>query len=285
MRGSVSTLIVFLVCLVLVLLYWFAGRPQLSRQTSSIQEENIQLTNRLAEISEMERAIPQMMQRLPEWRSKLELYRAAIPTNIDDEVFLTAVSEQLKAQDVQLLSIKLVKGGAWLGQLGEAQVEELKAKGIDDSVARKIQVAFYSVRLMGDFENVITAFENLKIHNRLFSIDQVDGPVTSGAGLIAAALDPQLVPIELTGRIYYGVPAEYLTVDQLVEVFNTAVIIPEARNIQNQIANRGAKLLTADPVAPVTEDSGEPAGPPVDDVPETTDAAPVTGDPVEGVTT
>ena len=56
----------------------------------------------------------------------------------------------------------------------EQPIAELQAKGIDDNVARQIQVAFYSVRLMGDFDNVITAFENLKVYNRLMRA-QVEG--------------------------------------------------------------------------------------------------------------
>jgi len=284
MRGSVSTLIVFLVCLVAVLIYWFAGRPQLINQLVTVRAENVEISNRLAEISEMERSIPLMMRQLPQWRDKLELYQAAIPNPINDEKFLATIDQQLEAQDVTLIGIDLVKGGAWLGQLGESQIEELKAKGIDDNVARQVQVAFYSVRLMGEFKNVITAFENLKIHNRLFSIDQVTGPITGGTGMISQNLDPNNVPIEITGRIYYGIPANYLTVEQLVDVFNTAVIIPQARLIQSKIARR-AQELNPDYVPPAPEDPDTQGGPAIDDeVTEETDTSPEAGDEGTGST-
>ena len=108
MRGSISTLIVFLISLIVVLLYQFLAKPQLAAQIASVRAENQELDLRLATIRQMELAMPAMMEKLPDWRNRLTLYRTAVPSEINDDVFLAGLNEQLLEQGVDLLRTHLV---------------------------------------------------------------------------------------------------------------------------------------------------------------------------------
>jgi hypothetical protein len=51
--------------------------------------------------------------------------------------------------------------------------------------------------------------------------------------------------IQVTGRIYYGIPDDYLKDADLIKVFEGAVIKPLAKRMQSQIAAEGLQLLDA----------------------------------------
>ena len=270
MRVSPGVIAVFILCLLAVGLYIFLGRAQISKQIAVVRDESAAIERELESIRVMERQIPVLMQQLPVWRDQVELYSSAIPSRIDDQRFFGALADQLERQDVDLLGIEVFKAGPWLGKLGETQIEELEAQGIDAAVAQQVNVAFYSASLIGTYPSILSAFENLKQSRRLYSIDQVTSPAILGGGTISQSADPEITPVQLTGRIYYGVPEDYVTVEKLVEVFGRIMILPKARSVQQMIRGRGQELLggaEAEQPAPgeKPEQNDEPATAPEDE--------------------
>jgi hypothetical protein len=98
----------------------------------------------------------------------------------------------------------------------------------------------------------LTAFENLKRYQRLYTIDEVSGPAGGGAGAVNQEVDPDLQAIQVTGRIYYGLDHTYLTDKDLIKVFESSVIKPGARRMQAEIEARGQEFL-ARPDLPAPE--------------------------------
>lgn len=257
MRGATSILITVLICVVVLALYFFVGRAQLNKKIQAAEAEQQAVQSRLARINQMREELPRLMEQLPEWRERLALYKQAIPQAIQDEEFLSLLARQLEAQDVTLMSVEVAPKGAWLGEIGEEQEASLRAKGIEPTEARKVKAAMYSINLLGRFENILAAFENMKQYGRLYTIDEVSGPAGGAPGAITETLDPDLLAIQVTGRIYYGIEDSYLTDAQLIKVFESAVLKPRARAIQAEISEDGQQALEL-PAPPPAAGEAEP---------------------------
>jgi len=257
MRGTVSILITILICVVVLALYFFLGRGQINKQINVATAENEQLQTQLQDIERMQRELPLLMRQLPAWKRELKLYKTAVPQDIQDDAFLSYVADELEAQDITLLVLDVLPSGAWLGQIGEAQAEELKKQGIDPDQAQDVQAAKYTLTFTGDFKNVLTAFENLKRYGRLYTIDEVHGPAVRGGGMVNVVLDPEQTPIEIVGRVYFGIKDNYLTDDDLTRVFASSVLKPLARRLQRAAVTEGQSLL--EPEHSVESESAAPA--------------------------
>ena len=244
MRSASSIIITIVAAVILGALYIFVAKAQISSATNKLIKGNEQLQTQLTEIRADQADMPVLAAKLPFWRKQLELFKKAIPVQIEDDKFLQAIAQELKRTGVTLVGIEAVKGGAWLGNIKEDQVKQLEAMKLDVNAARQIQVAFYSVTLLGDFDKVISAFEYLKQHQRLYSIDQVSGPAPGDTGQILENIDPNNTPIQITGKIYSGIPADYLSVEQLNRVYTQVVAAPVTRRIKAGITSTARTLAT-----------------------------------------
>lgn len=266
MRINTSTIVVFFICLVLGIAYYFFGKGEINKRIESTNADIAQLTYDLEQIRLKEIALPELLSKLPSWRKQVQLYRKAIPTAIEDQNFLAAVADQLIQHDTHLLGVDVILGGPWLGRLGEEQIKALEEDGIDAQMAQKVMVAFYSIRLLGQFDGVIRTFENLKSYERLYSVDEVAGPSAAGAGVVSASTDPNIIPIQLSGRIYFGIPAENIDFSRVIRVFGRAKLRPVAESIKA----RARQLVQG-----ASEESDAPAGNGNTDVDANIAAAPV----------
>ncbi|GEM_PF-2217290 len=275
MRGGVAITVTVIVALGIAALYFFLGRAQIVGRIQEVEGRSAALRQQLVDIDRKREQLPGMLEQLPTWRQELAVYKRAVPFEVDDDEFLAALTEQLAQNEVQMLTVELLPAGPWLGEIGEAQAEELENAGIDVDAARQVRAAHYSISLIGKFDRVLAAFENLKGYQRLYTIDQVTGPAGRGAGSITQQVDPNTTPIQITGRIYYGVPDSYLSDDELVRVFATAVISPRAREVGEFLSGRGRRLVTGDDGGGATGDENvEPQTP----AEETGGAEPAAGD-------
>ena len=243
MRGLASIIIVFLVAVVVLLLYSFLGKARLSLAVDEAEANNEALTGRLEIIRVMQREIPRLKEMLPIWQEQLEAYRTAIPSQIEDDVFFSAVADQLNEQSVQLLGVEILPGGIWLRDITEEETERLEAMGIDVGTARQIQMANYSINLIGDFDRVVMAFESLKKYGRLYTMDKVISPAGGGAGAIMQTVSQQSMPIMVSGRIYYGIPESYMAAAELIELYAMSMASPLGFTAQRSISNRAGLLL------------------------------------------
>jgi hypothetical protein len=255
MRGIGGILVVVVVCLAAVALYWFIGRSQLQKQIKASEGKLENLQAQLNELDRMEGEIPALLAKLPTWQRQYELFRAAIPSKIDDHLFLSAISDQLKVASAKFVSSELAAGGLWLDGVSDTQFEQLKAAGLDVDTAKQIKVAYYSLEISGDYQSVINAFEGLKRYGRLFTIDQVLGPAGGAAGNVVMNVDTVNTPIEMTGRIYYGIPENYFNINAVQRLFAEKGTGLAARRAADSIKSEGRHLLQrggktqADPAA------------------------------------
>lgn len=253
MRGTLSILITVLICAVVLILYLFLGRGQVTKQIREVEAQQQSTRQQLAKISEMRAKLPVLMKQLPQWKDRLALYKQAIPEPINDDDFLSLLAKQLKAQDVQLLSVDVSPQGKWLGEIGEDRQDELRNKGIDPKQAGNVMSAMYTINLLGKFDHVLAAFENMKRYRRLYTIDEVSSPSGGAPGAITQVVDPDILGIQVKGRIYYGIKDDYLSNADLIKVFESAVIKPLAKRMQSEIVSAGQGLLESAAPAETTE--------------------------------
>jgi hypothetical protein len=245
MRGAASILVVFLICLSVAALYWFIGRGQLNKEINALRGEVELLEGELREIARMEQEIPQLLGQLPSWQRQYELLRTAIPPQIDDHEFFAALTRQLDDNGVSLLSLSVSQGEQWMSGLSESQFDELRMAGLDVDVARKVMVVFYSINVMGDYGNMLRAFEGLKAHGRLYTIESVRAPAGGGGGTVMQNIDAQNTPLQMTGRLYYGIPENYFNVTAMRRLSAEMGTDVAATSIYRGVTGTGQRLLDA----------------------------------------
>ena len=274
MRGGASIIAVLLVCILVLVLYFFVGSSQLNRMQARVNSQIAALNEQQRQIREHEIQIQQLVTRLPVWRRQLEVYKKAIPTKVQDEQFLNSLSQEMGKQDVKLLGIQTAPGGAWLGKIDENRQLQLEQMGINVNAARSVLVLFYTVTLVGAYADIINAYEGLKHHRRLYSIDMVTSPAGIGGGAVSQVLDPEETPIQIAGRIYYGIPETYLEKSKLDDQFIKAVAKPKAnlaymmiydtvlelRNISKADDTSDTELSEGDTEAGAQDEQGDDLG-------------------------
>ena len=243
MRGLTGTLVILLIAVVITVAYVMLGRSQVTAALNKVRAENKDLRAQVEEIQRKSMELPKLRAELPTWRRQIKLLKVAIPETIEDDSFLASLADQMKLQGVDLLRINMAKSTGWLSAASEAQLSKLQEMGVDVATAKQINVAFYSINLIGNFDKVISAFENLKKYRRLYSIDQMAGPAGGSGGTITQIVDPNITPIEVTGKIFFGIPEDYLSIEELDKVFADAVALPVARNVQGGVTSTAAKVL------------------------------------------
>ncbi len=258
MRASTSIIIVIVVCLGFLALYWFIGRNQLQKQVKQVNSEVAAAQAELEEIDRMEAEIPKLLAKLPTWQRQYQLFRSAIPSKVDDHRFFSAIIDQLGSSGAKFVNSEMVLGGAWLEGVSESQFEQLKAAGLDVDVAKQIKVAFYSINLEGDYKDILNTFEGLKRYGRLYTIDQVLGPSGGAAGAVTQTLDAATTPVEMTGRIYYGIPENYFNINAIQRQFADKGSGMAARATAESIKSAGQQVSGGKRLSPPAADDSEP---------------------------
>ena len=238
-----SMVIVFILSLAVVLAYVFLGKAQVSRAINAKTAQRDKLEAELQDISTKTAEIPKLRDELPMWNRQRILFRSAIPEKIEDDRFLGALADRLERTGVDLISAELVPSGSLLKDADEKVIQQLQEAGIDVAAAKKIQVAYYSVNLSGDFGTVINAFESLKRDGRLYTIDMISAPAGGGGGAVFKTVDPTKTPIQVTGAIYYGLPGNLLTAEWLVKEFTSALVPSIARRIFSDVLKTSERLV------------------------------------------
>jgi hypothetical protein len=239
MRGWTITVIIFVCAVIVVGLFHFLFKNQMDKKVATLEAENAGLQQDLKEIAEMKAAIEPMAREIPLWKQKIAVYRAAVPHQIEDNEFFRTLRKEMNAAGVGLLNVEVNPGGAWIGELKEEEAQKLADIGIDVEAARSLKVAFYSIELLGPYDNTLDVLENLKKHGRMYSIDEVVGPAGSGGGTITQVLDATATPIQVKGKIFYGIPADYVSEQDLNAVFSKVVLQPLAGKIGSHVADVG----------------------------------------------
>lgn len=292
MRGWIVTIIVFVCAAVVSVAYHFLVVAQLDKKLAELRAEDDKLQSDLNELIKKEAEIPHLLAAVPAWKQRVDLYQAAIPSSIDDEVFLGYLNEQLRAQNVTLISVQMAPGGSWLGSIKEAEATKLEGMGVDVEVARKLRVAFYTIELNGTYHGVIQAFENMKQHRRIYSIDQIVSPAGRGGGQVLQVLDSAETPMRVTGKLFYGVPENYVSqaqLDAMVYALESGGKLPAAPEVVATEDEMDIGMLDARP-APDARTAEQPETPePGDDsaTEQDDDSAAETGataEPAEGET-
>jgi len=236
MRGGASILVTLLIAILVLGGYLLLGKSQISRLVRDLEQSREDLTAQRDDVRMKEAQIPQLQRQLPRWRKQLELFKLAIPSPIEDEKFLIALTEEAARNDIGIQGVEVVQAGNWIKDLTEEQTEELENLGVDVAAAKLIKNAFYSIRLEGAFNHQVQIFENLKRYRRLYTIDLIRAPATGGGGSVSRLSDPERTPLEISGRIYFGIPSEYYSIEGLEDVYIDAVAKPLVRNVQATIA-------------------------------------------------
>jgi len=242
MRGWTVTFVILACAAVVLALFIFLFRNQMEKRVNTLKADNEALHKHLDQIQQEESSIGTLAREIPQWKAKVSLYEAAIPTQIEDNTFLNSLREEMKAQGVTLLSVELTPGGSWLGDIKAEEAKKLTDIGIDVDAARNLKVAFYSIKLLGPYDRTLAVLENLKRHRRMYSIDEVIGPAGSGGGTVTQVLSAVETPVQVTGKIFYGIPADYVSAEDLDGVYDRVVLRPLAGKIKQQISGVGQNI-------------------------------------------
>jgi len=253
MRGGLTVVLVFLVCLVVVVLYIFLGRSQITRANSALQDQNTGLQVQLDQIRAKEAKLPELMARLPQWSRQLAMFEEAIPTKIDDNVFFSNLTKETEKRNVKILKLETSIGDPWLGQITEDLQASLEELGINVNAARNVRIAFYAATLVGDFKDILDVFESMKSYNRLYTLDMITAPATTTMGTSNEVIKQDQTPLTLSGKMYYGISAEEVSQDTLARVFEKAVSGPAARSIFNGVRNSAKEVPEPSPADEETD--------------------------------
>jgi hypothetical protein len=246
MRGWTTTIVIVVIAAILLALFQFLFRNQMNKKVDELEARNAELRQELDRIAQMEASIEPLAREIPRWKQKIELYKAAIPSQIDDHVFFNSLRTEMGKAGVSLLNIEVAPGGPWLGSIKEEEEKKLEGIGVDVAAAKSLRVAFYSVDLVGPYDKVLDTLENLKKHRRMYSIDEVMGPSGSGGGTVSQVVSAANTPIKVSGKIFFGIKPDYVSQDELDLVFQRVILRPLAgrvgksvNTISHEVANKG----------------------------------------------
>jgi hypothetical protein len=140
-------------------------------------------------------------------------------------------------------------GGNWMMNLSDAQEQNFKKEHMNPNEVRSVKVANFAVTLSGNYGDVLRAFENLKMYGRVFSIDQIITPAGGVGGTVFQNESVATTPIQVSGKIYYGLSDQYLSQDTLNKYFGKAASLGAAREVSETIMHRSDEL-SENPGAP-----------------------------------
>jgi hypothetical protein len=241
-RGIGSIILTIVLAAVVLALYLFLGKAQLTRAIRSLSDRKEALVVQQLELARMEAEMPKMVEELPTWRKQLNLFKSAIPEKINDHQFLKNLNEQLELNHVKLQDIQVATAGSWFKDTDEKTIKALREMELDVDTMRKVQVAYYDIRLTGEFKDVITCFENLKRYGRLYTIDLITTETGGGGGSVTQIVDPAKRPIMLSGALFYGIPEDYMDSASMERLFQQRYSGPLARRVFQSIMRHATSL-------------------------------------------
>lgn len=260
MKGMMSVIITVVVVLVFGGLYWFVAKPQTDKQIQAKQKIVDDNAKKLKEMAEHKAKIDDYKALLPRWREQFDLFRAAIPTKLEDEVFLRNLNEQLRANNVQLLKVDLTPAGNWFPNLNDTQAANFNKEKMNPNEIRAVKVANFNVSLSGNYADVLRAFENLKLYGRIFAINRIISPSGGAGGAVFQNESTRTTPIEVGGKVFYGLSESYLSQGTLDTYFGQADITGAAAGISTS-AMRRAEEIAANPASVPAPGAAAPAKP------------------------
>jgi hypothetical protein len=221
--------------------------------------------DKLAAIEQHKLEIPALKAQLPRWQRQFEIFRAAIPVKLEDDVFLRNLDEQLRANNVRLSRVELSPGGPFITNLNENQEQAYLKEHMKPEEIRAVKYANFSVSLSGNYADVLRAFENLKLYGRIFSISQIISPSGGAGGAVFKNLSQATTPIEVSGRVFYGLSEGYLSQDTLDRYFGHADTLGAAGAVSAVAMDRASQIATNPNGTPAPSDvtssaTGAPAG-------------------------
>lgn len=243
MKPGLQTLLIFLACALVMGLYNFLGKSKLDQKEGELRIELDRLNGSLTAMQARRAEMPLLIGQLPYWKNQLDVFRAAMPIQIQDEAFLAAVAQECSNNNVELLGVELSPGGPWLGKLSEDQRNELEGIGVDVNAAEAVKTASYTIRMNGDYGAILRSMEALKRHGRMYTVDEFAGPAAGGAGTIVQTIDQRQTPIMVSGRIYYGLPESTITPEYIADAVEKILVSPKAKGAMSQITRRAANVV------------------------------------------
>ena len=106
MKDATSIAIVFVVCIVFLALYFFVAQRQMNIANTVLSARLDDLKQEELDINKMGIMITQFQDRLPELKRRINYYKLAIPTNIEDELFFAHLASELRRNGVELLEVQ-----------------------------------------------------------------------------------------------------------------------------------------------------------------------------------
>ncbi|MEZ5339396.1 MAG: hypothetical protein R3F46_14185 [bacterium] len=243
MKDATSIAIVFVICAVMLLLYFFVGQSALNRNNAVKAAELARLQEEERNINWMGSQITEYENQLPELKKRINYYKQAIPSQIEDEIFFAHMAQELRRNDVQLLELQQSGNRTWLGQLSKTDEEQYQQKELDVQAVRQIRTSTFKIRAFGEFEDVLTVFENLKSLGRLYTIDQIISPAGGGTGTVLVDNSGTAAQMEITGSLFYGIPENYRDAEGLDKKYMEVAVVRNAKDISDDVKKGGRQVL------------------------------------------
>jgi hypothetical protein len=243
MKDATSIVITFVICTIVLLVYFLVGQSSLNRNNAAKAEELALLVKEEKEINWMGSQISTFEDRLPDLKRRINYYKLAVPTQIEDDRFFIHLASELRKHDAELLELQQSGNRIWLGQLSKTDEEKYVAAGLDVNAIKQIRTSTFKIRLFGDFNELLTVFENLKSLGRLYTIDQVISPAGGGSGTVLVDNSGTSAQMEITGSLFYGIPENYRDAEGLDAKYMEVAVIRNARDIGSMVMDSGGRVL------------------------------------------
>jgi hypothetical protein len=260
MKGMLGVVITLVLALVIGGLYWFLLKPKVfDTKIQDLQGQIDANKDHLDKIQTYQAAIPDMKAQLPRWQRQFDIFRQAIPVELEDDVFLRNLNQQLEANNVQLLRVSVTPSGQWMRNLNDTQKANYIKENMNPDEIAKVKVAEFDVSLSGSYADVLRAFENLKLYGRIYSIDQIVSPSGGAGGAVFQNVSQQTTPIEVRGKVFYGLSENYLSQGTLNTYFGKADVMDAAGELSGVDMDR-ADQVAANPASVPTAPATPPPG-------------------------
>jgi hypothetical protein len=248
MKGSMSVVITVVLVALAAGLYFFLGKSKLDERRAELHGKRQQQEAELQMIEGYKVEKEELKKLLPRWKEQFELFRAAIPVSMEDDVFLRNLGEQLRANGVTLMAVDVSPAGQWFQNINETEEANYRKENVKPEELRLVKVANFSLSLVGDFTSVLRAFENMKLYGRIYALDRIISPAGGAGGAVFVNEVRGRTPMQISGRIFYGLSESYLSQDTLDRFFGRAEALGAASAIFEAATVR-ADQLSANPTA------------------------------------
>ena len=243
MKDATSIAVVFVICTIFALLYFFVGQSALNRNNAIKTAELDELIKEEQTVNWMGSQINEFENRLPDLKRRINYYKLAIPSQLEDERFFSHLAGELARHDAELLELQQAGNKTWLGQLSKTDEEKYTAAGLDINAIKQIRTTSFKIRVYGDFNDMLTVLENLKTLGRLYTIDQVISPAGGGGGTVLVDNSGEAAQMEVSGSLFYGIPENYRDAEGLDAKYMEVAVIRNAQELSTETKHTGDRIL------------------------------------------